>query len=211
MLTRRDLVGKVAAGAAVVLTGGIARASYRGIDHAWTAPTGSETEGWPADRPTALREGNDRTTSIANSGYSGARSEAAPAATSSATPPPWELIHPLNVGSVVAYGWSVAGLTGAVDGSAVVTLQNKRGRTHRVHICRNDGRPQGLVYTRSFDLVVMNGGRGDLPTEEGFARAVAELAHVLATNENDPRQRPVVAALLPQAERLRLFDDARLR
>jgi hypothetical protein len=68
-----------------------------------------------------------------------------------------------------------------------------------------------LVYTRRFDLVVMNGGRGDLPTEEGFARAVAELGHVLATNENDPRQGTLVASLLPQAERLRRFDDARLR
>jgi hypothetical protein len=126
-------------------------------------------------------------------------------------PPPWELIRPLELGSTVAFGWTVSGLTGAVDGSAVVTLQNKRGRSHRVHICRNDGRPQGLVYTRRFDLVVMNGGRGDLPTEEGFARAVAELGHVLATNENDPRQGTLVASLLPQAERLRRFDDARLR
>lgn len=208
MLTRRDLVGKVAAGAAVLLTGGVARGSYRGIEQTWWAtPRGSEPEGMPADLATSPRQGVDQTASIANPGFSGARSEAA----SIATPPPWQLIHPLKVGSTVAYGWSVAGLTGAVDGSAVVTLQNKRGRTHRVHICRNDGRPQGLVYTRNFDLVVMNGGRGDLPTEEGFARAVAELGHVLAMNENDPRQRRVVAALMPQAERLRLFDDARLR
>jgi hypothetical protein len=90
-------------------------------------------------------------------------------------------------------------------------MQNGRGRTHRVHICRNDGKPQGLVYTGRFDLVVMNGGRGDLPTEEGFARAVAELGHVLSNNENDPGQGPLMAALLPQAERLRLFDDSRLR
>jgi hypothetical protein len=126
-------------------------------------------------------------------------------------PPPWELIQPLKLGSAVAFGWSVAGLTGAVDGSAVVTLQNKRGRQHRVHVCRNDGRPQGLVYTRQFDLVVMNGGQGDLPTEEAFARAVAELSHVLSMNEDDPRQGAVLAALMPQAERLRRFDDTRLR
>lgn len=211
MLTRRDLVGRVAAGAAVILTGGIARAGYRGIEHTRAAPTGSGPEPGPADRPTALRAGRAETPSIANSGHSGARSEAPPAVASIDAPPPWELLHPLKLGAVVGYGWSVAELTGAVDGSAVVTLRNKRGRTHRVHICRNDGKPQGLVYTRRFDLVVMNGGRGDLPTEEGFARAVAELGHVLATNENDPRQRAIVAALLPQAERLQLFDDARLR
>jgi hypothetical protein len=71
-----------------------------------------------------------------------------------------------------------------------------------------------LVHTRRFDLVVMNGGRGDLPTEESFAHAVAEIAHVLATRENDRRQAPVLAALMPQSERLRRFAgpaDARLR
>jgi hypothetical protein len=129
-------------------------------------------------------------------------------------PAPWELLHPLAMGSVVAHGWKVAGFTGAVDGSCVLTLQNGRGRAHRVHLCRNDGRPQGLVYTKRFDLVVMNGGQGDLPTDEGFAQAVAEVAHVLAANERDIRQEPIVAALLPQAERVRLFGglaDARLR
>jgi hypothetical protein len=129
-------------------------------------------------------------------------------------PPPWDLISPLALGSAVGHGWHVADLTGTVDGSAVLTLENKRGRAHRVHICRNDGDPQGLVYTRRFDLVVMNGGRGDLPTEESFARAVAEMAHVLAGNENDLMQAPVLAALMPQSERLRRFTgpaDARLR
>jgi hypothetical protein len=87
-----------------------------------------------------------------------------------------------------------------------LTLENERGRAHRVHICRNDGRPQGLVYTKRFDLVVMNGGQGDLPTEEGFARAVAEVAHVLAANERGWQQEPV--ALLPHAERVQRFADA---
>jgi hypothetical protein len=74
-----------------------------------------------------------------------------------------------------------------------------------VHLCRNDGRPQGLVYTDGFDLVVMNGGRGDLPTEEGFAQAVAEVSHVLAANESGWRHEPATATLLPHAERLRRF------
>jgi hypothetical protein len=208
MITRRDLVGKVAVGAAVILTGSIARASYRGAERQLSTPTGGDLEGWRVDESAAFRESSDQTTSVPNPCVSGAKSDVAPL---SEMPPPWELIRPLELGSTVAFGWTVAGLTGAVDGSAVVTLQNKRGRSHRVHICRNDGRPQGLVYTRRFDLVVMNGGRGDLPTEEGFARAVAELGHVLATNENDPRQGTLVASLLPQAERLRRFDDARLR
>jgi hypothetical protein len=113
------------------------------------------------------------------------------------------LLRPLAVGSEVAPGWRVAGLTGVVKGSCVLTLQNERGRTHRVHLCANDGHPQGLVYTKHFDLVVMNGGEGDLPTDEGLARAVAEVAHVLAANEG--AQQPVVTALLPHAERLQRF------
>ena len=67
----------------------------------------------------------------------------------------------------------------------MLTLANQRGRTQRVHVCRNDGRPQGLVYTKRLDLVVMNGGGADLPTEESFAQAVAEVAHVLAANEGE--------------------------
>ena len=35
------------------------------------------------------------------------------------------------------------------------------------------------------------------PTDEGFAQAVAAVAHVLAANERSARQEPVVTALLP--------------
>ena len=48
-----------------------------------------------------------------------------------------------------------------------------------MHLCRNDGRPHGLVYTKELDLVVMNGGASDLPTEESFAQAVAEVGEVV--------------------------------
>jgi hypothetical protein len=121
------------------------------------------------------------------------------------TPPPWELLRPLAIGSVLTEGWRLAGLDGAVDGSCVLTLQNRRGRAQRVHLCRNDGQPQGLVFTKRFDMVVMNGGRGDLPTEEGLGRAVAEVAHVVAANEGDPRAFALATVLLPQAERERQF------
>src|SRR5262249_53141294 len=109
--------------------------------------------------------------------------EAGPLATATA-PPPWALVRPLALGAEVAHGWRVSGLTGVVDGVCVLTLENARGRVHRVHLCRNDGRPQGLVFTDRFDLVVMNGGQGDLPTEEGLAQAVAKVAPVLAGNES---------------------------
>jgi hypothetical protein len=121
-------------------------------------------------------------------------------------PAPWELLAPLAQGAAVAHGWHVAALSGAVDGSCVVTLANERGRAHRVHLCANDGQPQGIVYTRQFDLVVMNGGQGDLPTDEGFAQAVAEVAHVLAANESVSAS--VLSALLPHRERVERFGAA---
>ncbi len=197
MLSRRDLVGKVAAGTAAIAVASLARASFAST---------------PRDTGSAASSGSDQASaSIEDFNNQGVTDSGTPATLSA--PAPWDLVHPLALGAAVANGWNVAGLSGAVDGSCVLTLQNERGREHRVHICRNDGNPQGLVYTKHFDLVVMNGGQGDLPTEESIAQAVAKVAHVLAENESDRRQEPIVTALLPHAERLRMCGsaDRRLR
>jgi hypothetical protein len=178
-LSRRDFVGKLAVGAAVasavtaVTAGGAAALSVHQASEA--------AHGTPNGEPV------------------GSEASLAPVAQPVAEAP-WELLSPLALGATVAHGWTVAGLSGAVDGSCVLTLQNARGRSHRVHICRNGGQPQGLVYTDHFDLLVMNGGQGDLPTEEGLAQAVAEVAHVLAANQSAAA--PVVNALMPHAERV---------
>lgn len=128
------------------------------------------------------------------------------------SPPPWELLTPLAPGAALAGGWRVAALDGVLDGSSALTLQNKNGRSQRLHICRNDGSPRGLVYTDRFDLVVMNGGRGDLPTEEGFGQAVADVAHVIAANEARGQHDALLRDLLPQSEREQRFAaTARLR
>lgn len=195
MLSRRDLVGKIAASAAVVLAAGTARAHVRSAGT--TSATGA------ADGA-AAPDSHDWTS------RPGVVDADAPATASA--PAPWELLQPLAMGSVVAHGWRVAGLSGAVDGSCVLTLENERGRSHRIHLCRNGGQPQGLIHTERFDLLVMNGGQGDLPTEEGFAQAVAKVAHVLSANEHG-RRAAVVAALMPHEERLRRFTaaDRRLR
>jgi len=192
MLSRRDLVGKLAAGTAAVCATGIARAGFASTRHE-TAETDDKpvVKPDPAALPQVVDAGVPETLSA---------------------PAPWELLHPLAMGAAVTRDWRVAGLTGAVSGSCVLTLENARGRTHRIHICRNDGRPQGLVYTKRFDLLVMNGGEGDLPTEEGLAQAVAEVAHVLAGNEHAQQHEPVLAGLLPHAERVERFASAaRLR
>ncbi len=125
-------------------------------------------------------------------------------------PAPWTLLAPLTVGSAVGEGWQMVDLSGAIDGSCVATLENDKGRSQRLHICRNGGTPQGLVYTDRFDLVAMNGGRGDLPTEESFGQAVAAIAHVIAGNE--AKHDELMRKLLPQSEREEHFaSTARLR
>jgi len=196
MLSRRDLVGRIAAGTAAVAAAGVARTAL-----------GST----PPDANGSVSAGNGERPQAAAA--LAKLVDAEPPATLSA-PAPWELLHPLAMGTVVAHGWRVTGLTGAVDGSCVLTLQNERGRAQRIHLCLNDGHPNGVAHTRRFDLVVMNGGEGDLPTEESLAQALAEVAEVLAANERDARQAPIVAALMPHNDRVRQFSgdmDRRLR
>src|SRR5262249_10302048 len=140
MLSRRDLVGRLAAGTPPGGGAGAAKASFAPSPPQAPARDGNReipARGMAAPLPHPLDAGTPETWSA---------------------PAPWELLRPLAMGSVVANDWRVAGLTGAVAGSCVLTLENGCGRTHRVHICSNQGRPQGLVYTRRFDLVVMNGG-----------------------------------------------------
>jgi len=200
MLSRRDLVGKLAAGTAAVCVAGVARASGGSARRETNIGLSGESE---TAAPGAQASLEMRPKLV----------DAEAPATLSATAP-WELMRPLTLGTALGHGWRVAGLSGAVDGSCVLTLENARGRSHRVHVCRNDGRPNGVVYTQRFDLLVMNGGEGDLPTDEGLAQAVAQVAHVLAANEDSPAQEPLVTALLPHAERVRLFSgdlDRRLR
>jgi hypothetical protein len=123
-----------------------------------------------------------------------------------AAPAPWELVAPFTAGAVVAHDWQLAALTGVQDGSAVATLTNGRGRSYRVHLCQNDGSPEGIVHTERVDLVVMNQGYGDLPTEEHLGQAVAALAHAVATNE--AKMADGLAELLPHSERVRRFAAA---
>lgn len=188
MLTRRTLIGKAAAGAAAALVVGAARtgvAATRSIE----GPTDGLRDA--TDAPAPARTGEHAP-------------EPSAEVVAAAAPPAWELVAPLTAGSVVAHGWQLAAMTAVQDGSAVVTLQNEQGHAHRVHLCANDGTPQGLVYTPRVDLVVMNQGYGALPTEEHFGQAVAALARVVAANEAQLSD-GVLAGLLPHAARLERF------
>lgn len=194
ILSRRAFVGRVAtvtAGAAVALSATTAGRAKAVTTTQPATPAGGVPH---VDGATPPAEG----AAVDNA-------PVAPTRVTETTPPPWEVLAPLSVGAALHGDWKLAGLTAIEDGSSVLTLANKRGREHRIHLCRNDGQPQGLVYTERFDLVVMNGGRGDLPTEEDFGQAVAAVAHAIAANENSRRHDQVLAKLLPQSERLERF------
>jgi len=184
VLSRRSFVAKLAAGgAAVAATAAIGRAS-------------------------AATTRNDSGEQLEPNSHAAA----APAPVTEAAPPslpPWEILRPLALGSTVAEGWHISALSGADAGSCVLTLQNARGRNHRIHLCRNDGQPQGMVYTRQFDLLVMNGGAGEMPTEEGLAQAVAAVAHAVAANEAAEPVEQLASALLPQSERVARYSAGR--
>ena len=178
MISRRDLIAKAAVGAAAVMTvGGVV-----GTAVAATRPRADSTDA-PAHDPDDAKALAPRTES---------------------SPPPWALVAPFAAGAEVAPGWRLVDLTPVRDGSAVATLENARGRGHRVHLCRNDGSPQGLLFTPRIDLVVMNQGAGDLPTEEHFGQAVAALARAIAANEATLPP-ALFAALLPHQERVARF------
>src|SRR5689334_10899768 len=114
MLSRRALVGRLTAGAAAAYAVSFARISSAAVN------VDQKSEAAPEPHPAPMAAN----TEVIDSG---------PAATLTA-PAPWELLHPLTAGSDLANGWSVADLTGVVDGSCVVTLQNARGRSLRVHV-----------------------------------------------------------------------------
>ena len=185
MLSRRTFVGRLAAGAAVA--GAVTTIGTRA-----SARTSAAAE------QSASASDDARTAS--------ASSDAAPSDAPSA-PAPWELLAPLTAGAALGHGWQVAALSGVEAGSCVLTLQHASGRTQRVHVCRHDGRPAGVVYTDTLDLLVMNDGAGETPTDEGLAQAVATVAHAVARNAG-----AAPAELLAHAERLERFaTTARLR
>ncbi len=181
MFSRRELMGKGAVGAA-------ATALALGAVTAVAAPSRRADRTVPDEPSVPPLDGDGQDTAASS-------------------PPPWGLVSPLAAGAALAHGWRLADLGPVKDGSCVVTLQNASGRARRVHLCRNDGTPRGLVYTRRVDLVVMNEGYGDLPTEETLAQAVAALAHVVATNEGTTPDR-LFTDLLSHAERVQRFAAA---
>jgi hypothetical protein len=179
MVSRRQFMGKVGTGAALLCVAGASRLSAAmgggGVNDTSNPQTcGAAGEGKPSVH-TAVAQAPEIL-------------------------PPWELLQPLTVGSVLACGWRLQGLTGIADGSFIITLRSKAGHPQQVRVCRNDGHPEGIVHTPQFDLLVMNGGKGDLPTREGVAQAVAQVARVMAAHEAHRMERAGLVGLLSHQE-----------
>jgi len=88
-------------------------------------------------------------------------------------------------------------------------LRHADGRHAQVHLCARDGRPRGLAHTALFDLVLMDGGQGDRPTDEGLGRALLTVASRVRSNELQTADRRV-AGLLSHVERVERFGAATL-
>jgi hypothetical protein len=112
---------------------------------------------------------------------------------------PWALLSPLGAGSALGLGWSVADLEPIRRGAAVLVLAGPSGAEARVHLCRRDGRPQGVAWTRDLDLLLMNGGDGDDATDEALGRVLISLARRLGGAVPD--------GLLTHGERLATYAD----
>jgi hypothetical protein len=124
-------------------------------------------------------------------------------------PPPWDLLAPLGPGDPLALGWRVETLSEIRSGAAVLVLAHDDGSRARILLCRNGGSPRGITHTHAVDLLVMNGARGNRPTDESLGRVVLGLADVIAANEEKagiPDE--VITHLMTHDERVRLHGSA---
>ena len=108
---------------------------------------------------------------------------AAELASADVTAPPWWLLAPLEAGTRIGREWRVADLSAIAQGATILSLAHRDGRTARVHICARRGQPRGLAHTGLFDLVLMDGGQGDLPTDESLGRVLKQVARRIRRNE----------------------------
>ena len=121
-------------------------------------------------------------------------------------PSPWWLLAPLKNGQTIGLGWHVKGL-GRIDrGAAVLELEHDSGRHERVHICTHEGVPKGLAHSALFDLILMDGGQGDKPTEETIGRVLLTLAEIIRENElGDDADIDRVTRMLSHHERVSIY------
>ena len=110
---------------------------------------------------------------------------------------PWWLLAPLNQGDSVGKGWRISGLRPIEKGATVLELVHNSGCTSQIHICAIEENPVGVIHTQFLDLVLMDGGQGNKPTDEDLGRVVMNVALKIQKQE---------AQLLNNSEVLELLE-----
>ncbi len=115
---------------------------------------------------------------------------------------PWWLLGPLKAGAPVAFGWRIQALGAMRKGAMVAVLRRGSDRAD-VHICRRKGAAKGIGYSKHFDLILMNGHKGDGPTNEQLGRIVKSMGWVVEEAEaaNPTRVYSLIGAMT-HAERV---------
>lgn len=108
-------------------------------------------------------------------------------------PEPWWLIFPLEKGSRLAKGWQIKGLSRVQRGASILELIHRDGDHARVHICFRQGPAKGLAHSELFDLLLMDGGDGNQPTNESLGRVLKDIERRIRKNEvrEDVNLRPL--------------------
>ena len=116
---------------------------------------------------------------------------------------PWWLLAPLGRGAHLGGGWFLAHLGPVEKGAAVLTLQHQDGAVASVHLCHHVGSPRGLASTELIDMILMDGGQGEKPTDERLGRVLMGLAQVVRGNElRGDGDLAMLAQMQPHAERV---------
>ena len=96
---------------------------------------------------------------------------------------PWWLLDPLAAGDELGEGWVIADLSRVRKGAAILVIEHPEHGQLDIHICSHDGVPRGYVHTELFDLIVMDGGRGESKIGPAFLEVLKHIADQILSNE----------------------------
>ena len=99
------------------------------------------------------------------------------------SPAPWALVAPLAAGTPLTEEWILRDVTPVARGGFAVELVHRQGHEARVAVCARGDEPAGIRTTDRLDLIVVNHGRGLIPTTSHLEQAVDALAERLGANE----------------------------